>query len=439
MSQPIIISVGGGKGGVGKSVVAANLALATAELGMSTVLVDADFGAANQHTLFGIDRPHATLQSLLRKDVESIEAIAMPTGQSRLFLVPGVGAVPGAANMSHAQKLKVIRHIKRIDAEVVVIDVGAGVSFNVLDFTSLGDLRLIVSSPQLTAMQNAYCFLKAAVHRLLRDRAITHAQRELYANVTSDRETDRVAELRRRIAKEDPAFARSLEQVLRGFGGYLVGNMLEGPHQRKVLQALTRMAQDFLEIELPLVSTLAMSRAIHESVTRRRPILAAHPSHALSSGIRQLAEQLLSVDVEAIRRLRTEASPALPDRVSDEELLGVTLIDYLRADERVRVDHAARVSVGSTTTIRGRVRDLSYSGALVEAPIDAAEGDHIRITMVGFEDRPALRGIIRHVAVSGAYCGVELDETSQAIARDLLESGVRESSTLPPPLEVATG
>lgn len=431
MSDPILISVGGGKGGVGKSVVAANLAVASAELGFRTVLIDADFGAANQHTLFGIDRPGRTLNALLRREVDSLEAVACPTGLSRLFLVPGVGAVPGAANLAHAQKLKLMRHVRRVDADVVVVDVGAGVSFNVLDLFGLGDLRVVVSSPQLTAMQNAYCFLKAAVHRFLRRRAADHAQRTAFELATSDRETDRVRDLKRRVDLESPELAHALGQVTRGFGGVLVGNMVEGPQQRKVLHALSRMASDFLDLDVPLVATLAMSRALHESVTRRRPLVAAHPAHAISRSIAHLAEQLLSTDVAAVRSLRY-ASEALDDGPSDEELLGVTLIDYLRADERVRVDHAARVKHRGRD-VSARVRDLSASGVLVEASLDASEGEAIRMQLVGFEGSPALRGTIRHIAVGGTHCGVELDQDSRAVAERLLDADVpRRTSTLPP-------
>ena len=161
--QAVRIGVGGGKGGVGKSVLAANLAVASAELGFRTVLVDCDLGAANQHTLFGIDRPVSTLQTFLEREVSSLEEVTAATGVARLFLIPGVGAVPGAANLPHARKLKVLRHLSKLDADVVILDVGAGVSFNTLDFYELADLRLVVTTPQLPSLQNAYCFLKAAL------------------------------------------------------------------------------------------------------------------------------------------------------------------------------------------------------------------------------------------------------------------------------------
>ena len=133
LDGPLRVAVGGGKGGVGKSVVAANLACAMAELGFRTILVDADLGSANQHTLFGIDRPGVTLQALIDRKIETLEEAVTPTPYGRLFLVPGSGAVVGAANVAHGQKLKLIRHIARLDADAIIIDCGAGTSYNVVD------------------------------------------------------------------------------------------------------------------------------------------------------------------------------------------------------------------------------------------------------------------------------------------------------------------
>ncbi|RZO58159.1 MAG: hypothetical protein EVA89_19965 [Sandaracinaceae bacterium] len=443
-SGPVCISVGGGKGGVGKSVVAANLGVAIADLGFRTVIIDADLGAANQHTLFGIDRPGQSLQAFLDKDVRSLEEIASPTGAPRLFLVPGIGAVPGAANLNHAQKLKVMRHIRRLDAEVVVIDVGAGVSFNVLDFFELGDLRLVVSSPQLPAMQNAYCFLKAAVHRGLTQRLENHAQREAFKLVCGHRETDRVSDLRRRARDERAGLDHAFEQVTTGFATRIVGNMLEGPHQRKVLAALSRMASDFLDVAVPVGAHLSMNREVHHSVTRRRPFLLSHPGHEASLALRSLAEALVTEDVQAIREAR-QAPPAEdpgnvsdePVRDTDEKILGVTLIDYLRREERVETDHALRVAFGGRT-FQARMKDLSPRGTMIEGHLGGEIGDELSLTLVGLPGRPQLRGVVRHVSVAGFHYGVELDARSCDAASDLLEGAPRRSDTSPPQM-AATG
>jgi flagellar biosynthesis protein FlhG len=433
---PVRIAVGGGKGGVGKSLVAANLAVAVARLGFRTVLVDADLGAANQHTLFGLDRPGATLQSFVDREVASLEEVASPTGAPRLFLVPGVGAIPGAANLAHAQKLKILRHLARLDTDVVVIDVGAGVSFNVLDFFAMGDHRLVVTTPQLPSMQNAYCFLKAAVHRLLRKEIENHAQREAFEEAVARSETDRIRDLRRRAeelgAGLDPAF----ERVTGGFEGRIVGNMLEGPSQRKVLTALARMSRDFLDVEATVGPCLPLSRVLHESVTRRRPFAIGQPGHEATRALEQLAESLLVVDVEAIRRARRAPPPrprerAAPTRAGGSDRLGDGLVDYLRREDRVEVRHAARVAFGGRL-VRARVRDLSPRGALVEGDLGAEVGDVFELALVGFPESRRLRGVVRHVAVDGRRYGVELEPSARAVARWLLEHAPRRTSTLPP-------
>lgn len=122
----VTVAIAGGKGGVGKSVIAANLAISLARFGQRIVIVDADLGSANQHTLFGVDRPGYTLQALVEGRISSLEQAVVPTIAPRVALVPGSGAVVGAANIGHARKVKLIRHIAAIDADVVIIDCGAG-------------------------------------------------------------------------------------------------------------------------------------------------------------------------------------------------------------------------------------------------------------------------------------------------------------------------
>ncbi len=435
---PLMIGIGGGKGGVGKSLIAANLGIAIAELGFRTVLVDADLGAPNQHTLFGMDRPGLTLGQFLRKEVDSLEEVVRPTGARRLFLVPGVGAIHGAANLPHAQKLKVLRHIRRLDAEVVLIDVGAGVSFNVLDFFEAADLRLVVTTPQLPALQNAYCFLKAAVYRGLHKRIENHAQREAFKAATARIETERIRDLRDRAAHFDAGLDDAFDQVTGGFATRVVGNMLEGPHQRKVMLALTRMAHDFLDIELPLAATLPMSRFMHESVTQRRPFLLSHSTSAAAGTLRELASTLVTTDVEAIRAQRKAVRAAAIMEPEVRPQTQASLIDYLRRDERVEVRHAARVSADGPPR-RARVIDLSARGLMVDGELGVDIGDELEIGLVGLPGGLRLRGRVRFVSVSGSKTGVELDAASVAVAERVLREAPRVSSTLPPPKPVAVG
>ncbi|MEM7675617.1 MAG: P-loop NTPase, partial [Myxococcota bacterium] len=181
--QRRIIAVGGGKGGVGKSIVAVNLAVVMAQLGRTVALVDADLGSANQHTMLGIDRPGPSLYGVIRGEIPHLRHALMRTAVPNLLLVPGAGAIPGSANLSEHNRHRLLEEIRSLPVDVTIVDVGAGISFEVIDMYILADQRIVVVLPQLTSFQNAYSFLKSAVHRTVYRCADTRERRQIYAQL----------------------------------------------------------------------------------------------------------------------------------------------------------------------------------------------------------------------------------------------------------------
>ena len=145
-----IIAVGGGKGGIGKSLVSANLGIALAQAGSSVVLVDADLGGANLHSCLGVAQPQVSLSDFVDRRVAKLEDAAVATGIDRLRLISGARDVLDAANPRHAEKQKLLRHIRALDVDYVVVDLGAGTGFNVLDFFLLADTGIVVLLPEPT-------------------------------------------------------------------------------------------------------------------------------------------------------------------------------------------------------------------------------------------------------------------------------------------------
>jgi len=166
-STPKILAIGGGKGGAGKSVFSTIMAFWLARTGNRTVLMDIDLGGANLHTLLGIKSPDKTLNDFITRKFSELEEICIDTSEKNLRLISGASDVLSLANPHFSQKIKLMTHLSRLDADYVVLDLGAGTSFNVLDFFLIAHKKIIVLTPEPTSIQNAYIFVRNAVYRKL--------------------------------------------------------------------------------------------------------------------------------------------------------------------------------------------------------------------------------------------------------------------------------
>jgi flagellar biosynthesis protein FlhG len=304
-----VVAVAGGKGGVGKSLVALNLAVMLGRLGYKTTIVDGDLGAPNVHTLLGVTRPGPGLGGYLDHEVETLAEAAIDVDAPNLRVVPGT-ARPGAANLNAGQKLRLLRAIANLGGDVVIVDVGAGTAYNTIDLVIAADLKLLVMTPQLTSLQNAYTFLKACVQRVLR-RLPDDAEdrRMLDALLTGEGDGRPVQRAVSILRDENPALAAGVIDVLNRFGVMLVGNMLTGPKDHAVLSRMSDMISDYLMLQAPIVATLPLGDAIRKSVDARRPIaLADRPADAVAE-LRRLARTVLDADVPRLRQAGRAGAP----------------------------------------------------------------------------------------------------------------------------------
>ncbi len=383
-----IIAVGGGKGGVGKSVVACNLAVGLAQRGTDVVLVDADLGAPNLHTLLGIERPHGSLNDLLGDRSRHLADVLTPTSIPGLRLACGAAPILGVANPEFQKKQRIIRELNRLDAEVLVVDIGAGVSYNVIDFFNAADIRLVVVTPQITSMHNAYGFIKSALHRMLQ-RAIAGrvGYREIFTGGGWTEEKMDV--LLERVANFDPRYLSVFEPLIDSFSVTLMGNLLGSRRETNILWAMQRMVQDFLLVDCQVLGGLDRSPLVLRSVNRRRPFMLESPLDANGKRIEQAVDYLQQVDVQAQRQSATvalESARYLPKEerrgrggkpaatALAEEVFTEEITDRRRADPRYPQNFPTEVRIEGVTH-PARLVDISRSGArlssIPEMPPDA--------------------------------------------------------------------
>jgi len=160
--------IASGKGGVGKSNCAANVAVALGELGARVLLVDADFAQANLDLMLGV-HPRFDVQHLLAGEKSPEEIVV--DGPRNVRLVPAASAAPELAELDDVRREIVVRAISQLepDTDLVVIDAASGVGSTVVQLCLAADDVLVVTTPEMTAFSDAYSLVKLLQQKGLRN------------------------------------------------------------------------------------------------------------------------------------------------------------------------------------------------------------------------------------------------------------------------------
>ena len=155
-----VITVTSGKGGVGKSNLAVNLAVQLRKLGQSVIIFDADFGMANVEVMYGVI-PQYTLSDLIYKGKSIREIISK--GPMDIGFISGGSGIIGLNNLTREQIMYLVKCISELNelADVVIIDTGAGISDQVLEFVMASPEVLLVCTPEPSSLTDSYSLLKA--------------------------------------------------------------------------------------------------------------------------------------------------------------------------------------------------------------------------------------------------------------------------------------
>lgn len=292
----IVLPVGSGKGGVGKSLLATNLSIALAEAGHRVVLADLDLGASNAHTMLGIRAVSRGIGTFLSVPRTKFEEIVLRTDYDGLSFVPGDAEVPGAALLKAAQKNRLVRCLRALPADYLVLDLGPGTGANPLDFFLLSASGIVITSPGLTSILNAYLFLKNTVFRLM----YSVVERESRAWLLLEElrrdpgglQRGNVPRIMDRIGAVDAPSSTRLSAALTRLRPRLVLNMLEDPAEAEKADKLRRSVREYLGIELEHLGVIFRDELQGIALGSRIPIVRYKPGSVLSRAIYRIAEKI---------------------------------------------------------------------------------------------------------------------------------------------------
>lgn len=291
-----VVSVGGGKGGIGKSLISANLGIELARRGKRVVLVDADLGGANLHTCLGIELPRRTLSDFIERRTQQIEDVVTPTGITNLGLISGAMDSLDAANPRYAQKMRLLRHVQAMDVDFAILDLGAGTHLNVLDFFLVSDHGVLVLVPEPTAVENAYRFIKAAFWRRMRNVASVFGYDPLLRTVLASGNFKSPVELIAAVSERDPDVGETLIRQLKRFRPRLVVNQVRTQQDSEMGKAVTAAWRKYFGLEMDYLGYIEYDDEMWRTVRERRPLLVQKPGSPAARAFGRIADSLLALD-----------------------------------------------------------------------------------------------------------------------------------------------
>lgn len=305
--SPQVWAVGGGKGGIGKSVLSILIAMALAEKGEETVVIDGDLGGANLHTFMGIRTPGRTLNDFIGRRYAALDEVCIGTEQKRLRIICGASEVLTMANLKYTQKTKILQAIAKIEADHVVLDLGAGTGFNTLDFFLSAHHQVVVMTPQPVAIQNAYAFVRNAVYRKLSRmtsrRPSLDGLVKAAMNPRNDMHVRTVSRLLERIAENGAASdAAQMAAQLNRIRPVLITNMARQPRDKNASRIIQMVARKHLTIQARNGEGIYFDPQINALVSAMEPLTRVdRDSNAIQCAFSMVAQ-----------RTETESAPEMP-------------------------------------------------------------------------------------------------------------------------------
>jgi flagellar biosynthesis protein FlhG len=245
------IAVSSGKGGAGKSNIAVNMAVALSGLGLKVCLLDADMGLANADVLCNLT-PKQTLEHVVAGKCKLWEAIMFAPGGFRL--IPGASGVARMAELGQEERRRVLYQLAALErvADVLIIDTGAGISSMVVTFAAAAHTTVVVTTPEPTALTDAYGMIKTLCARA------PDARIELVVNMCT-----------------------STEEAMRVFG------------------RMDRVCRTFLRRRIQFGGAVPTDAAVRAAVRQRVPFVLLSPEAPATVAVRNLARRMVGLQDEA--------------------------------------------------------------------------------------------------------------------------------------------
>ena len=268
------------------------------------MIVDLDLGAPNLHLYFGETALDRTVNDYINKSVLSIEELIIKTKFGPYFL-GGKTAQLGAANISFAQKFKLMRALRRLDADYVIFDLAGGTHYNIVDFFLAADYGIVVTTSDPASYLDAYNFIKVSLHRKLNrlfgqesvfNNKDNHQLQKLVKGAISPSNGNTIktiGELYEQLEKELPHCLPMIKQVVDDFTPHLVMNrIMEKTSTKLLFNRIQRVADQMLHLKVNNLGNIPYQSEAEYSTRELIPVVAKYPHGIVAKRLNEIVEKL---------------------------------------------------------------------------------------------------------------------------------------------------
>ncbi len=294
-----IIAVGGGKGGIGKSLITSSLGISLARRGFRVIVIDADLGGANLHNAVGISTPNVSLADFIHHRVDSMDEVIIDTGIPNLGIISGAHDFLTAANLKYFQKTRLLNRIGKLEADFVLLDIGAGISFNIVDFFLLSEVGLLVAVPEPSSIEGAYRFLKMSFYRHLwsglKGATTARTAIEQAMDQKNQKGIRTPYDLLEAIVRDDEEAGQLLKDLAKTFRPRLLVNQVRFPEDRHLGNSMASVCRKHLGIDIDCLGAITYDDGVWKANRKKTPFMLVNPESETARSIDGAATRLLSL------------------------------------------------------------------------------------------------------------------------------------------------
>lgn len=299
MGKKQIWAIGGGKGGSGKSLVAANLGIQLAEAGYKVIILDFDWGGGNLHTHLGIRSLKKTMEDYVLRRVITLSDACIDTSVPNLKIICAPQDFYPFSGLFSQQKAQIFKHISALESDFIILDLGPGSAYNILDLSLISNCSILVTLPEPSAIENSYLFMKRLIHRriaqIIRPEEKIHllTRWSIERNGNENR-SKHIGEFISYLRQVDCRLGKQVETALTQLNVKVILNQVRTQEDVQIGNAISYLASKFIGLDVEYTGFIPFDNSVNQAARRLEPFTIYYPESQAAKGLSSVARRLLA-------------------------------------------------------------------------------------------------------------------------------------------------